>query len=70
MANNGNLSNTLSHETIVNKAKEKWNSKISADRIRCGRKYHHIFEKLNLPKVDWDNQFDDLSKSQINILIK
>ena len=33
MANNGNLSNTLSHETIVNKAKEKWNSKISGLKI-------------------------------------
>lgn len=70
MANNGSINDILSHKTIVGRAKEKWNSKVSAERIRCGQKYHHVFEKLNLPKVDWDNQFDELSNSQANILIK
>ena len=70
MANNDNVSNVLSHETIIERAKEKWNKKLSEEKIRCGRKYHHIFDKLNLPQVDWDNQFDELLKSQTNILIK
>ena len=71
MANsNGNIDNILSHESIVKRARDKWDLKGSTERVRSGHKYHHIFEKLNLPSVDWDNSFDDLSKSQINILIK
>jgi len=71
MANlDDNVNIILSHEAIVEKAKEKWNSKGSSEKIRSGHKYRHIFEKLNLPFVDWDNSFKDLSKSQISILIK
>ena len=60
----------LSYGTIVERAKEKWNSKTSIERIRCGNKYRHVFEKLKLPSVNWENTFDDLSQSQTNILIK
>ena len=65
-----NISNVLSHEAIVKRAEEKWDLKSSVDKVRSGHKYQHIFEKLNLPSVDWDNKFSELSKSQVNILIK
>lgn len=70
MANNGNINNILSYSAIAERAREKWNSKVSTEKVRCGKKYHHIFEKLNLPQVNWDSQFEELSKSQTNILIK
>ena len=65
-----NISNVLSHESIVKRTEEKWNLKSSVDKIRSGRKYRHIFEKLNLPSVDWDSTFSELSKNQTSILIK
>lgn len=70
MANNDNFTKLLSHKAIVRRAKERWDLKKSADRIRCGRKYRHIFEKLNLPQVEWDCSFEDMVKCQMNILIK
>jgi hypothetical protein len=60
----------LSRDLIVKRAEEKWNSKAPSERIRSSHKYKHIFEKLNLPSVDWNNEFSKLSKSQTNILIK
>ena len=65
-----NLDSLLSHEAIIKRAEHKWNLKSSMDKIRCGRKYRHIFEKLNLPTTNWDNPFSSLSKRQMNILIK
>lgn len=65
-----NFNDILSHETIVENAKEKWNSKSSAEKLRSGQKYRHIFEKLKIPSVDWDNTFSKLSSGQMNILIK
>ena len=62
--------NILSRETIVERAKEKWDAKPSAEKIRSSHKYKHIFERLKLPSVNWDNEFSKLSQSQINILIK
>ena len=70
MANNDSINNVLSHVAILERAKEKWDSKESNEKVRCGHKYRPVFEKLNLPQVEWDNQFDELSKSQTNILIK
>ena len=63
-------SSLLSRECIVKRAKEKWDSKTSNEKLRSSHKYKHVFEKLNLPSVDWDNEFSKLSKSQANILIK
>ena len=65
-----NTRNVLSRESIVERAKEKWNSKPSSEKLRSSHKYKHIFDKLNLPSVNWDNEFSKLSKSQTNILIK
>ena len=70
MVNNDSINNVLSHETIVGRAREKWDSKKSEDRIRSGHKYRHIFEKLNIPKANWDCSFESMNKSQMSILIK
>ena len=67
---NDNVNVILSHEAITKRAEERWDSKSSIEKVRSGHKYHHIFEKLNLPSVDWNNSFSSLSKSQSNILIK
>ena len=68
--NNESTNTLLSRETIVSKAREKWDAKTSTEKIRSSHKYKHIFDKLNLPLVDWNNEFSNLSKSQTNILIK
>ena len=60
----------LSRDLIVKRAEEKWNSKAPSERIRSSHKYKHIFDKLKLPSVEWDNEFSKLSSSQTNILIK
>ena len=71
MNNCNETTNTiLSRESIVERAKEKWDSKPSLEKLRSSHKYKHIFEKLKLPSVDWDNEFSKLSQSQTNILIK
>ena len=62
--------NLLSRESIVERAKEKWDSKTPNEKLRSSHKYKHVFDKLNLPSVDWSNEFSKLSKSQANILIK
>lgn len=67
---NQSINNTLSHENVLDRARKKWNEKTSVDRIRCGHKYCHIFEKLKLPQIEWDNTFEKLTKFQTNILIK
>lgn len=67
---NETTNNILSRDSIVERAKNKWDSKPSSERIRSSHKYKHIFDKLNLPSVDWDNEFAKLSAPQANILIK
>lgn len=67
---NNDVIEVLSHDAVIKRAEERWNLKSSIDKVRSGRKYHHIFEKLNLPSVDWDNEFQKLSKSQMSILVK
>jgi len=64
------ITKILSQDTIIKKARENWNSKGSIEKTRCGQKYRHVFEKLKLPQVSWDNSFDNLSSGQMNILIK
>ena len=60
----------LSREVIVNRAREKWDSKSRAKKIRSSHKYKHIFNKLGLPLANWDDAFSNLSKNQTNILVK
>jgi hypothetical protein len=62
--------NLLSHNSIVERAMNRWNSKTSTEKIRSSHKYKHIFEKLNIPSVNWDTEFSKLSKRQASILIK
>ena len=60
----------LSRESIVERARKRWDIKSPSEKIRSSHKYKHIFDKLNLSIVDWNNEFAKLSKNQVNILIK
>lgn len=62
--------NILSYGLIRNKTRETWNKKTSAERLRNGCKYKHIFTKYGFSCHDWANDFDGLSKRQKNILFK
>ena len=60
----------LSKGAIVERAKEKWNSKGERKRLMCGKKYQHIFESRKLEMTPWTNNFEKLTHSQKSILIK
>ena len=60
----------LSKGAIVERAKEKWNSKGERKRLMCGKKYQHIFDTLKLEMTPWSNNFEKLTQSQRSILIK
>ena len=60
----------LSRKSIIDRARNRWNSKTKIEKIRSGHKYKHIFERLKIPTVDWNCEFSKLSKKQANILIK
>ena len=65
-----NRSNILSRDCIIERAKNKWNTKCREVRLMCGKKYRHIFDNLKLKTSPWENDFDHLEQSQKNILIK
>jgi hypothetical protein len=62
--------NFLSKIEIIARAKEKWDSKSDQKKLMCGRKYQHIFDRLNLKAECWSNNFDNLTFSQKSVLIK
>lgn len=70
MSNNLTLNDVFNKESIIKRAEESWNFKQEKDRIRAGKKYNHIFLKLKIPIVGWENSFNDLSYHQKVILIK
>lgn len=57
-------------KVIKDRAKENWECKTDALKLKSGKKYEHIFVKLNKPYVEWTNSFDDLTPLQQKILIK
>lgn len=65
-----NDSKILSRDSIINKAKEKWDNKKASDRLRSGSKYRHIFVKYNLPSNDWSVDFNKLNQHQKSVLLK
>lgn len=60
----------LSKGAIIERAKEKWDSKGESKRLMCGKKYQHIFDTLKLEMTPWSNNFEKLTQSQKSILIK
>ena len=49
MTENNEIAETLlSRESIVSRAREKWDAKPSAEKVRSSHKYKHIFEKLGV----------------------
>lgn len=67
---NDELKDVLSHVEILKRAEKRWNNKSIEERKKSGRKYHHIFKRLNCPNISWDKEFSKLVKPQINILVK
>ena len=61
---------SLNKTNIITNAKEKWDSKSNANRVRAGSKYQHFLEKFELRANSWANCFDKLSKRQQCVLIK
>lgn len=70
MAENENICNILSHKSIEERTKSRWDSKSCMERVRTSTKYRHIFAKYHLPSNDWSNVFNELSSHQRNILLK
>lgn len=70
MAENENIDNILSNQSITKRASEKWDKKSPIEKMHSSSKYKHIFVKHNLPSTDWLNSFSRLNKFQRNILIK
>lgn len=64
------VSDIFNKDSIVKRAEEAWNVKQEKERLRAGKKYNHIFVKLNIPIVGWENTFNNLSYHQKVILIK
>jgi hypothetical protein len=60
----------LSKGAIIERAKDKWDSKGEIKRLMCGKKYQHIFDTLKLKMSPWSNNFEKLTQSQKSILIK
>ena len=60
----------ISPSSVLVRAEKNWNSKSNLERINSSRKYGHIFVNHNLISNDWKNDFNELSKSQRNILLK
>lgn len=60
----------LDKSQILARAKLKWNEKTRDERIRAGSKYKHFVSKYHLPASDWIDDFDMLTKSQQNIIVK
>ena len=60
----------LDKSEILARAKLKWDKKNDINRIRAGSKYKHFFEKHKLKINDWSNDFDHLTDSQQNVIIK
>ena len=61
---------SLSRVGIIERAKDKWNSRSSSERLKCSNKYHHILVKIGAQPKPWDEEFSKLSFRQKNILIK
>lgn len=62
--------NILNKENILARAKLNWDEKNKHTRIRAGSKYRHFLSKHRFPTNDWENEFDNLTKYQKNVLIK
>lgn len=64
------LNDIFNKNSIKHRAKECWDYKSKASRLKRGNKYKHIFINRNTVIQDWSNTFDELSKPQQALLIK
>ena len=63
-------SQALDKSEILSKAKYNWDNKPNAKKIRAGSKYNRFLNSFKFPINDWENNFDNLTKQQQNILLK
>jgi hypothetical protein len=61
---------SLNKTEILTRAKQNWDSKSDANRVRAGSKYQHFLDKFKLKTNDWSNNFDLLSEHQQHVLVK
>ena len=66
MNNTLTLKDVFNKPSIIGRAKEFWDCKTPLERLRCGRKYKHLFHH----EVDWSSCFNDLEQKQKRILVK
>ena len=69
MGENLTLSDVFNRTSIYLRAKEHWDFKCVKERLRCGKKYSHIFGDKDSSLVDWSNQFESLSLKQKKLII-
>ena len=70
MGENLTLSDVFNRTSIYLRAKEHWDFKCVKERLRCGKKYSHIFSDKDSSLVDWSNPFESLSLKQKKLIIK
>ena len=70
MGENLTLSDVFNRTSIYLRAKEHWDFKCVKERLRCGKKYSHIFGDKDSSLVDWSNPFESLSLKQKKLIIK
>ena len=70
MGENLTLSDVFNRTSIYLRAKEHWDFKCVKERLRCGKKYSHIFGDKDSSLVDWTNSFESLSLKQKKLIIK
>jgi len=64
------MNDLLNKIDILARAKLNWEKKNENARIRAGSKYKHFIKKHNLSVNDWSLDFDKLTKSQQNLIVK
>ena len=60
----------FSAESILSRAREKWDGKSGESRLKSGRKYMAFFVKLKLPMNDWGLRFSELTDAQRSVIVK
>ena len=64
------VGNIIDRDEILARAKLTWDNKTELERNKAGNKYQLFLSKYVTTIHNWHNCFDDLAKSQQNIIIK
>ena len=61
---------SLSRIGIIKRAKDKWNQRTAIEKLKSSGKYDHIFDRIGIKPMSWNEEFSNLNFRQRNILIK